>query len=522
MTVPTPPANTQHPAPASTLVTVQQLIESLSDDGIVTPADVLSLLGDQRHARSVNVLEIALVRNNVVSRDALLERKAKLSGALTYPDGVTKVSTRLPETLAKSYGALVLERHPGTVAMVEPTPENLTAVARALGTDQFEVWLTTAPHFAELVTAAYNGGTVSNLPPAPDLYTILDTAVSRRASDIHLKAGISPRLRVDGAMIHLEYQPIDQVWLREATEAIASDRHLGELREKFSTDFAYSFGTARFRVNAARDAEGPTMVLRRLPTQLPTADDLNLPAAIRKFANLERGLVLVTGPTGSGKSTTLAAILNETIHTSQRHIITLEDPIEFKFPTNAASLVNQRELGTSFASFPDGIRDALRQDPDVMLVGEMRDKATTRAALELADTGHLVLASLHTADAPTTVGRVVGMFAGEERESVRTQLAQLLRGCVSQTLLPLATGRGRVAAFEILVTNPAISNSLRKVDGADRLKQTMQTSQRQGMVTMETSLARLVRSGAVTQEEAAFRAQDVDEFERQLTHLAQS
>lgn len=512
-------------APAPTpghpgLVTTQRLIEHLTDAALITAADVISLLGDQRTSQSVNVLEIALVRQNVLNREELLARKAALSGLPAYPDGRTPVRKHLSESAAAQTGALVLERSPLTVVMVEPTLANLTAVSRHLGTQQFEVWTTTAPHFAELLTATYRGGAITNLEVAPDLFTILDSAISRRASDVHLKVGLAPRLRVDGAMVGLQYRPVDQQWVRRAVDAIASERHLAELARKFSTDFAYSFGGARFRVNAANDADGGTMVLRRLPTDLPTADDLSLPTTIRKFAELERGLVLVTGPTGSGKSTTLAAVLNIIIHSSSRHVITLEDPIEFRFPSDRASLVNQRELGSSFASFPDGIRDALRQDPDVMLVGEMRDQATIRAALELADTGHLVLASLHTADAPSTVQRVVNTFPANEQDAVRVQLAQLLKGCVSQTLLPRATGKGRVAAFEILVSNPAISTNLRKIDGANSLKQTMQTSGPDGMRTMEQSLARLVHDGIVTEPEAAFRAQDVEEFHRQLLHLA--
>lgn len=513
------------PAPASKpqgLVTIAQFVEHLTATGVVTDAGLISLLGDQRHSGSVNVLELALVRNNVLSRAELLSRKATLAGVPAFPAPGVAATGHLPKDVAARHGALTLDRAEPTVAMVEPTPGNVAAVARALGTDRFTVWVTTAPHFAEQLTATYDGGAVTDLPPAPDLYTVLDQAMSRGASDVHLKVGLAPRFRVDGAMVAMQSQPVDQQWMRRSVELIASERHLEELARKFSTDFAYAFGTARFRVNAAHDAEGQTMVLRRLPTALPTADDLKLPTPIRRFANLERGLVLVTGPTGSGKSTTLAAILNDVIHTSSRHVITLEDPIEFRFPTDKASLVNQRELGTSFASFPDGIRDALRQDPDVMLVGEMRDQATIRAALELADTGHLVFATLHTADAPRTVQRVVNTFPADEQDAVRVQLAQLLKGCVSQTLLPRATGKGRVAAFEILVSNPAISTNLRKIDGANQLKQTMQTSAREGMRTMEMDLARLVQEGVVTRAEAIFRAGDPEEFDRQLRHLGQT
>jgi len=200
-------------------------------------------------------------------------------------------------------------------------------------------------------------------------------------------------------MLHLPFQPLTQGWIRDQFEAMASPRHLADMTAKFSTDLAYTFGTSRYRVNAAQDAHGYTMMLRKLPSKIPTFAELGAPEAIRSFAHLERGLVLVTGPTGSGKSTTLAAMLNEVITTSSRHVITLEDPIEFRFPTDKASLVNQRELGESFVSFEGALRDALRQDPDVILVGEMRDGATIKAALTAAETGHLVFGTLHSINA---------------------------------------------------------------------------------------------------------------------------
>lgn len=514
------PSPTHVPAKPRGLVTFDDLVMDLIGDKVVTPSDVISLLGDQRNARSVNVLELALVRNNVISREELLRRKAALGGLPPFPGDGVRPNSQLPEAAAAQHGALVLNISPLTVAMVEPTPTNLRAVASLLGTERFAVRLTTAPHFAEQLAATYRRAVVGDLKATPDLFAVLDEVIARGASDLHLKVGLAPRLRVDGSMIALEYRQVDQLWMRRAVEEIVSERHQSELARKFSTDFAYAFGNVRFRVNTAKDAEGTTMVMRRLPTQLPTADELSLPPAIRKFAHLERGLVLVTGPTGSGKSTTLAAILNEIVHTSARHIITLEDPIEFRFPTDQASLVNQRELGSSFASFPEGIRDALRQDPDVMLVGELRDLETVRAALELANTGHLVFGSLHTADAPSTVSRVVNLFPSVEQDSARTLLAQMLKGCVSQTLLPRATRRGRVAAFETLVHTPAIATSLAKVDGASSLKQTMQSGKSEGMCTMETSLAQLVHDGVVTPAEARFRAQNVEEFDRHIKYLA--
>jgi twitching motility protein PilT len=508
------------PTPTTPPLPVSDLLQDLIDAGIVDPAALTSLLGVRRNDATLNDLELALVRGNVLSRDTLLARKAALTGLPAYPDKVTGTTRALPPNVASQAGAIALDTPTPVVAMVETTAENLNLVAQALGTTGFKVAITTAPHFADLHQATYSGVVTQRDPEAPDLYTVLDHAVRDGASDVHLKVGVPPKLRVDGSIRPLPYAPLDQQWMRAAIEQIAGTRHQEDLARKFSCDFAYTFGAVRFRVNAARDAEGYTMVLRRLPVALPTMDDLNLPDPIRAMAGLERGLVLVTGPTGSGKSTTLAAILNEVVRTSSRHVITLEDPIEFRFPSDTASLVNQRELGSSFASFPDGIRDALRQDPDVMLVGEMRDLETMRAALELADTGHLVFATLHTSSAPATVQRVVSRFPADEQDAVRVQLAQQLKGCISQTLLPRATGRGRVAAFEILLNNAAVQANLRKVDGLNQLRQTMQTHARAGMCTMEMSLARLVHAGVVTEAEALFRAQDVEEFRNNLRFLS--
>lgn len=499
-------------------ITKQTLIDYLVEQQILTPERVISLLGEKRHEPSINALELTLVKNNILTKDALLAHKGDLTNTPTYPDNEHLTGAHLPETIAQRAGALTLNRSTPTVVMVEPTEANIALVSETLQSG-FEIWLTTAAHFTELLRATYRGTKVETLPPPPSLYELLDLAIKEEASDIHLKIGVAPRLRIDGSMTGIPTQPLDEQWMLTTINTLTPPRNQKELQTKLSTDYAYSFGTARFRVNTANDTDGLTTVMRRLPTTIPTCDDLKLPQPLRDFANLERGLVLITGPTGSGKSTTLAAILNDVINQSHRHVITLEDPVEFVFPTDRKSLVNQRELGTSFSTFPDGIRDALRQDPDVMLVGELRDRETISAALELADTGHLVFATLHTNSAPRTVQRIVNTYPAEEQDSVRIQLSQLLRGCVSQTLLPRAAGKGRVAAFEILLSTPAVSTGLRKPDGATQLKQAMQTGSQQGMQTMETALALLTHQGLVERGEAQFRAQDIEEFTRHLQHL---
>jgi len=500
-------------------ITAEALIAALTARGLVTPATLISLMGHRRHQPSLNVIELALIRENILSQPDLLAIKGELSGLPVLSDPSVKVSNYLSLEVARAAGALVLARPAPTVAFIEDTPEAVALVSAAIGGIDFERWLITAPGFAELLRVAYADADADERPVAQDIFAVLDASIEQRASDVHLKVGVPPSLRVDGSMLHLPFQPLTQGWIRDQFEAMASPRHLADMAAKHSTDLAYTFGTSRYRVNAAQDAHGYTMMLRKLPSKIPTFAELGAPEAIRAFAHLERGLVLVTGPTGSGKSTTLAAMLNEVITTSARHVITLEDPIEFRFPTDKSSLVNQRELGESFVSFEGALRDALRQDPDVILVGEMRDVATVKAALTAAETGHLVFGTLHSINAAQTIARVVNSFGADEQDAVRAQLSMMLKGVISQCLLPRAGVSGRVAAYEIMVSNPAIATNLRRLDGANQIKQTMQTSVKEGMATIEMALALLVHRGVVSKDEAVFRAQEVDEFSRQLAYL---
>jgi twitching motility protein PilT len=245
-------------------------------------------------------------------------------------------------------------------------------------------------------------------------------------------------------------------------------------------------------------------------------DELALPHSVQNFINLDRGLVLVTGATGSGKSTTLAALLAQICTSQKRHLITLEDPIEFILP-QGSSVVHQRELGTSFSSFPEGLRQALRQDPDVVLVGEMRDLSTIRTAITAAETGHLVFGTLHTFDAASTVSRLVAMYPSEEQDQIRSTLSYTLKGIVSQTLLRSISGKGRVAAFEVMVTNFGIANNLRKIDGAVHLRGAIETGSRDGMQTMDMALADLVRRRLITEEEALEKVVDAADFKRRMS-----
>ena len=500
-------------------LTPQALKQALLDESIVTELSLVSLLGERRKNMTLHSLETALVKSNVLSDERLLEIKGRVAGRPVLRHGAASATAHLAKDTASRHGAIVLDRTPLSVAMVDDSPEHVEAVRAVANGASFEILLVTANQFIELFNFAYKKQAMDSRPFAPDLFDVLDAAITERASDIHLAVGVPPRVRVDGGLRPLDFKSLDQTWLREQVEAIAEERHLRELDSRFSADLAYSYGIHRFRVNVAHNVRGLTMALRKLPSQIPSPADIGLPDAIVNFAHLERGMVLVTGPTGSGKSTTLAAVLSEIIETRDHHVITLEDPIEFRFPIDRKASVDQRELGQSFDSFAGGIRDAMREDPDVILVGELRDAETVSAALKAAESGHLTIGTLHTYDAPSTIMRLVNFFPAAEQDAVRTLLSQLLRGVVSQTLIPRASTKGRVAAHEIMVNTTAISTNLRKTDGHNQIKQTMQTAQDAGMQTMELSLARLVHGGLITEKEGRFRARDVTEFDRSLTHL---
>jgi twitching motility protein PilT len=280
-------------------------------------------------------------------------------------------------------------------------------------------------------------------------------------------------------------------------------------------DYGFGYEDQRFRVNVFLADSQWGAVLRRIPMQIPTLSDILAPPVFYGLTRLPRGLVLVTGPTGSGKSTTLASMIDLiNVERSDVHVLTLEDPIEYKHRRKKA-VITQRELGTDTLSFAEGLRAALRQDPDVILVGEMRDPETMQAALQAAETGHLVFSTVHTIGAKDTVDRVVSAFPRENQENVRTQLASVLRGVVSQVLLPRVTGQGRVAAFEVMVGTPAIGNLIRQ-NNTHQIPSLLQTQGKHGMCTLDQSLAERYADGLIDREVALERAQDVDELETLL------
>ncbi len=341
--------------------------------------------------------------------------------------------------------------------------------------------------------------------------------VDRRASDLHLAAGAPPMIRSRGRLVPLEgYDKLTPADTREVIYSILSGAQRQRLENHWQLDFAYAVpGHARFRVNAYFQRGALGAAFRLIPFDVVPLDQLGLPPIVREFADKPRGLVLVTGPTGSGKSTTLASIIDVINQTRDDHIMTIEDPIEF-LHSHKRCLVNQRELGSDATSFADALKAALRQDPDVILVGEMRDIETIGTALTAAETGHLVFATLHTQDAPQTIDRIVDSFSAEQQGQIRAQLSIALQGIITQTLIPTADGAGRAVAAEVMIPTAAVRNLIREAK-THQLYSVIQTGSAFGMQTMDASLAGLVRSGQITKAVAEQRAHSPEELNRLLS-----
>lgn len=351
---------------------------------------------------------------------------------------------------------------------------------------------------------------------ALDFAQVLTAMITRRASDLHLTAGAQPMIRVRGQLTPLEEFPLlSPEDTRETIYSILSGEQRRRLENDWQLDFAYSIpGTARFRVNAYFQRSALGAAFRLIPSELVPIDSLGLPPVVHELCKRPRGIVLVTGPTGSGKSTTLASMIDEINGSRADHIMTIEDPIEF-LHGHKKCIVNQRELGSDAQSFGDALRAALRQDPDVILVGEMRDLDTISTALTAAETGHLVFATLHTQDAPQTIDRVIDVFPPSQQGQIRVQLSVTLQGVLSQQLLPTADGSGRCVATEVLVPTPAVRNLIRE-GKVHQIPSVMQTGGSVGMQTMDGALAALVRAGKVDQRLAESRSSTPEELRRLL------
>ena len=349
-----------------------------------------------------------------------------------------------------------------------------------------------------------------------DFADLLLEVLERKASDLHITAGAKPMLRVRGRLTALEDYPVlSPQDTREVMYSILTNDQRQRLETDWQIDFAYAIpNVARFRVNAYFQRAAIGAAFRLIPHEIKGIEELGLPSVCSELAHKPRGFVLVTGPTGSGKSTSLAAIIDQINRTRNDHILTVEDPIEFLHP-HKSCLVNQREIGSDATSFAAGLKAALRQDPDVILVGEMRDLETIHTALTAAETGHLVFATLHTQDAPQTIDRIIDVFPPSQQQQVRVQLSVALQGVVTQQLLPTADGAGRVAACEVMIPTPAVRNLIRE-GKTHQILSAMQTGSTSGMQTMDMALATLVRQGKITQRLAEQRSSTPEELRRLL------
>ena len=345
---------------------------------------------------------------------------------------------------------------------------------------------------------------------------LLGMVVERNASDLHLTVGTPPVLRIDGDLKRVEgWAPLEAERVREFIYAVITQKQRERLEENLELDLSYSLpNEGRFRVNVYFQRDSLGAAFRLIPVEIRDTEQLGLPMQVAKLAELPRGLVLVTGPTGHGKSTTLASLVDIVNRNREVHIMTVEDPIEF-LHLHKKAIVNQREVGTDTKSFAEALRHVLRQDPDVILIGEMRDLETISIALTAAETGHLVFATLHTQDAPQSIDRIIDVFPPYQQDQVRVQLASTLQGILSQQLLPHISGQGRVVSTEVLMATPAVRNLIREAK-VHQIYSAMQAGDRFGMQTMDQSLARLVKQGKISRTLALERCHHEDELKKLL------
>ena len=354
--------------------------------------------------------------------------------------------------------------------------------------------------------------TENKAAPAINMNELLTFAINNKASDIHMSSGMPPVLRINGQMKQLNTPPLQAEDMKNVLYGVMKDNTKKQFEENYECDFAYEIpNLARFRVNMFTQDRGIAAVFRTIPTKVLTLEELGTPEIFKEIISVARGLVLVTGPTGSGKSTTLAAMVDYINAHKSEHILTIEDPIEFVHHSQK-SLINQREVGAHTHAFANALKSALREDPDVILIGELRDLETMRLALTAAETGHVVFATLHTSSAPKTIDRIIDAFPGAEKDMVRSMLSESLRAVISQTLVRTRDGKGRAAAHEIMIANPAIRNLIRENKIA-QMYSVIQTGQSVGMCTLDMSLINLVKAGTISKDEALTKAQNKAAFD---------
>jgi twitching motility protein PilT len=389
-----------------------------------------------------------------------------------------------------------------------PSPRPLVAPASA------PIW--DSPDLRALNELMQDPRSADTRPSTWDLHIddLLRQACERRGSDLHLTEGLPPMLRIDGRLVKMEYDPLPHSEIQRLVYAVLSNPQIQQFEKTHELDFSYGLhGVGRFRFNVYRQRGCICCAMRAIPTRIPTIEELRLPTTLRELTRRPSGLILVTGATGAGKSTTLAAMLHAVNQERECHIITIEDPIEYMH-THARAMINQREIGADTDSFRNALKAVLREDPDVILVGELRDLETISAAITLAETGHLVLGTLHTRNAPQTIDRLVDVFPSQQQDQIKVQLANCLEAVLAQQLLP-RIGGNRIAAVEIMIATSGVRNLIRE-GKSEQLYSCIETGAQQGMQTMDRTLVDLFRQGVITRDVAAGASIDRDNFERLL------
>jgi twitching motility protein PilT len=495
----------------------------------VLSRDDLAIAMAEARRRSEPITQV-LIRNGMVGEkdltaalaDTVGLRFVDFSETPIHPDAASTV----PEDIARERIAVGVDFDGPrlVVAFADPGDDAaVTAVGRATG---YEIVAAAGSRYEILHAldqiygagapggAGAEDGPLGDEAPSVHINDLLDMVLAQQGSDLHLTAGSPPVIRVHGELRPVEgLEPLNGSQIREMVYAILTQKQREKFEDDLELDASYTLpGRSRFRLNVFLQRDSVGAVMRTIPYEIVALKDLGLPPAVSSFADMPRGLVLVTGPTGSGKSTTLASLIDIVNREKALHIMTVEDPIEF-LHTHKKSVVNQREVGEDTHSFSNALRHVLRQDPDVILVGEMRDLETISTALTAAETGHLVFATLHTQDAPQSIDRIIDVFPSHQQQQIRVQLAATLQGIVTQQLVPTADGRGRAVAAEVLVATPAIRNLIRE-GKIHQIYSLMQTGGKHGMVTMDQSLATLVRTGRISQELAYERCTNVEDLRR--------
>jgi twitching motility protein PilT len=511
--------------------TERQLGQLLIDRRLMT-VDDLERLSVDADRTGLPFTRLLIETGRVLSEDVLRAVATELDMAYCEMDVGFSPSRSAVELLdqeaAERLEALPYDRDASgrvLVALADPLNEaKRTELESSVG-DAVDVSLAERERLNAAIAVAYGSPTGSTTPSGTPVQADGDSSegplhindllvrlVDVGGSDLHVTAGSPPQVRVNGDLQPMEeFGMLRPAPLRAMIYEILTNRQKEELEDNRELDCSHPLtGKGRFRVNVFFQRDSIGAVMRAIPSEIVPLPKLGMPDVLAEFAHLQRGLVLVTGPTGSGKSTTLASLIDLINTTRAAHIMTIEDPIEFMH-RHKRSIVNQRELGADTRSFPTALKHALRQDPDVVLVGEMRDLETIGTAITAAETGHLVFATLHTQDAPKSVERIIDVFPSHQQQQVRVQLAASLQAVVAQQLLPTANGRSRLAAVEVMVATPAIRNLVRE-GKVHQIASAMQSGGRYGMQTMDQSLARLVKEGAVSYRVALERCQDIDAF----------